>query len=138
MWLDFIVANNGTAHYDGFHWTAKIERVDDQGKVTYTSDSEREFGLFAKIKSGDLVPGRWSYLHAQVADAKHPNCHSRTSRFFPAAIQEERCDSEPMRMPNTCNCPAKAATRVWAATLPFGAGPQIAPELFPFPVKCAS
>lgn len=68
--LDFIVSANGTSHYDGFHWTMEVERVDDAGKVNYTSISEREFGLFAKIKRGEIVPGRWSYLHGKITNPK--------------------------------------------------------------------
>ncbi|MEM1294701.1 MAG: PSD1 and planctomycete cytochrome C domain-containing protein [Verrucomicrobiota bacterium] len=71
--LEFLVSANGTADHDGFQWTKKIERVNDEGKVNYTSVSDREFELFAKIKRGELVPGRWSYLHAKVANLKSQN-----------------------------------------------------------------
>ncbi len=70
--LEFLVSANGTSHYDGFHWTMKVERLDDSGKVNYTSISDREFELFAKIKSGEIVPGNWSYLHAKL---DNPNSH---------------------------------------------------------------
>ncbi|MEO0448005.1 MAG: DUF1553 domain-containing protein, partial [Verrucomicrobiota bacterium] len=81
--LSFVVAAGTSDSHDSFQWTLTIERLDESGKVTFKTLSEREFRTFAKIKTGQIKPGNWTYHTAIVRDGKGPALDGRLSHRDP-------------------------------------------------------